>query len=81
MPPDPSLNIEIQMYYQDESKFNGVYSQDNLPKSIKDGKYVINRDEYADAGTYCIALYVLLELLIFNQGISIPVLYSSKTPS
>ena len=32
-------NFEIQKYYQNESKFNGVYSKNNLPK-IKDGAYV-----------------------------------------
>ena len=29
------------MYYQNEPKFNGVYSRTNLPK-IKDGAYLIN---------------------------------------
>ena len=29
-------NSEIQKYYQNEPKFNGIYSRDNLPK-IKDG--------------------------------------------
>ena len=51
-------NIEIQKNYQNESRFIGVYSRDNFPKSIKDGAYTINLDEYADAGTYWIALYV-----------------------
>ena len=51
-------NIEIQKNYQNESRFIGVYSRDNFPKSIKDGAYAINLDEYADIGTYWIALYV-----------------------
>ena len=50
-------NFEIQKYYQNESRFNGVYSRDNLPK-IKDGAYVINLDEYSDIGTHWVALYV-----------------------
>ena len=33
------------MYCQNEPRFNGVYSRDNLPDKIKDGAYVINRDE------------------------------------
>ena len=45
-------------YYENESKFNGVYSRDNLPNKIKDGVYVINLDEYSDIGTRWIALYV-----------------------
>ena len=51
-------NIEIQKNYQNESRFIGVYSRDNFPKSIKDGAYAINLDEYADIGTYWIGLYV-----------------------
>ena len=37
MPPHPLTNFEIQnYYYQNEPKFNGVYSRNNSPK-IKDG--------------------------------------------
>ena len=45
-------------YYENESRFNGVYSRDNLPNKIKDGAYVINLDEYSDIGTHWIALYI-----------------------
>ena len=58
MPPHPLTNFEIQKYYQNEPKFNGVFSRDNLPNKIKDGAYVINLDEYSDIGTHWIALYV-----------------------
>ena len=58
MLPHPLTNFEIQRYYQNESKFNGVYSRDNLPKTIKDGAYVISLDEYPDTGTHWVALYV-----------------------
>ena len=57
MPPHPLTNLEIQKYYQNESRFNGVYSRNNLPK-LKDGAYVINLDEYPDIGTHWVALYV-----------------------
>ena len=57
MPPFPLTNFEIQKYYQNEPRFNGVYSRDNLPK-IKDGAYIINLDEYSDIGTHWVALYV-----------------------
>ena len=30
MPPHPSTNFEIHKYYQNESKFNWVYSRNNL---------------------------------------------------
>ena len=58
IPPHPLTNFEIQMHYQNESRFNGVYSRNNLPDKIKDGAYVINLDEYSDIGTHWIALYV-----------------------
>ena len=56
MPPHPLTNFEIQKYYQNEPRFNGVYSRDNLPK-IKDGAYVINLDEYSDIGTHWMTSY------------------------
>ena len=56
--PHPLTNIEIINYYKDESRFNGVYSRDNLPKTIKNGAYVINLDQYANVGTHWIALCV-----------------------
>ena len=52
------LNFEISEYYKNEPRFNGVYSRDNLPKTIKKGAYVINLDEYTNIGTHWIALYV-----------------------
>ena len=57
MPPHPLTNFEMQKYYQNEPRFNGVYSRNNLPKKIKDGAYVINLDKYADVGTHWIALF------------------------
>ena len=55
--PHPLTNIEIQQHYENEPKFNGVFSRDNLPKTIKIGAYVINFDEYADVYTHWIALF------------------------
>ena len=55
MPPHPLTNFELEMYYQNEPSFNGVFSRNNLPKKIKDGVYLINLDEYADVGTHWIA--------------------------
>ena len=57
MPPYPLTNFEIQKHYQNDPRFNGVYSGDNLQK-IKDGVYIINLDEYSDIGTHWVALYV-----------------------
>ena len=63
IPPHPLTNFEIQAYYQNEPRFSGVFSRDNLPKrsstnKIKNGAYVINLDEYYDIGTHWVALYV-----------------------
>ena len=57
MQPHPLTNFEIQEYYQNEPRFNGVYSRDSLSK-IKDEAYVINLYEYSDIGTHWVALYV-----------------------
>ena len=55
-PPHPLT--KLKEYYENEPRFNGVYSRDNLPKKIKNGAYVINLDEYAAVGTHLIVLYV-----------------------
>ena len=57
MLPHPLINFEIRKYYENEPRFNGVYSKDNLSDTIKNGAFVINLDEYADVGTHWIALY------------------------
>ena len=58
--PHPLTNFEIQEYYQNEPRFNGVFSRNNLPNNsnIKSGAYVINLDEYRNIGTHWGALYV-----------------------
>ena len=58
MLPHPLTNFEIQKCYQNESRFNGVYSRDNLSDEIKDGAYIINLDKYSDIGTHWVALYL-----------------------
>ena len=40
LPFHPLTNIEISEYYANEPRFNGVYSRNNLPKTIKKGAYV-----------------------------------------
>ena len=58
IPPHPLTNFEIEANYQNEPRFNGVYSRDNLSKSIKNEANVINLDEYSDIGTHWISLHV-----------------------
>ena len=58
IPPHPLRNFEIQMYYQNKPRFNGVYSRDNLPDKIKHGAYIVNLSEYHDIENHWVALYV-----------------------
>ena len=39
MPPHTLTNFEIQTYYQNKPKFNGVFSRNNL-SNMKDGAYI-----------------------------------------
>ena len=60
MSPHPLTNFEIQKYHQNVTKFNSVYSRNDLPK-INDGAYIINLDEYESIWTDWVALYVNAE--------------------
>ena len=73
MLPHPLTNFEIQKYYQNEPKFNGVYSRNNLPK-IKDGAYVINLDEFKSIGTHGIALYANGNHIIYFDSLELNIL-------
>ena len=57
MPLHPLTKFEIQKCYQNEPKFNGVYSRNNL-SITKDGAFVINLDKNELIGSHWIALYV-----------------------
>ena len=48
--PHPLTNFEIQRYYQNDTRFNGVYSRHNLPNKIKDGVYIINHYKHVSIG-------------------------------
>ena len=71
MLPHPLTNFEIQKYYENEPRFNGVFSRDNLPKKIKDGAYVINLDEYADTGTHWIALFCKKNEIVYFDSFGV----------
>ena len=66
MLPHPLTNFEIQVL--SKSRFNDVFSRNNLPKTTKDEAYVINLDEYADVGTDWSALfYNKNEIIYFDS--------------
>ena len=71
MPPHPLTNFEIQRYYQNEPRFNGVFSRNNLPKKIKDEAYVINLDEYADVETHQIALFCNRNKIVYFESFGV----------
>ena len=71
MPPHPLRNFEIQKYYENQSRFNGVFSRDTMPKKIKDWGYVINLDEYADVGTHWIALFCKKSKIVYFDSFGV----------
>ena len=80
LPPHPLTNFEIQEYHQNEPRFNGVFSRDNLPNNIhskglgsavKSRAYVINLDEYLDIETHWVALYVNNETITYFDSFGV----------
>ena len=67
LPFHPLTNFDIMDYYKNGPRFTGVYSRNNLPKTIKKGPYVINLDEYNDISTHWIALYVRSNCIYFDN--------------
>ena len=65
LPFHPLTNIEINEYYINEPKLNGVYSRNNLADEIKKGPYVINLDEYKNIGTHWVFLFVKPKEVIY----------------
>ena len=82
-PSHPLSNFELQNYYQNKLKFNGIYSSNNLPK-IKDMAYLINFDEYKLIGTHWIASYVnvditiIYKIIFYNCNITLNYWFRSK---
>ena len=64
-------SFEIQKYYKNEPRFNGIFSRNSLPKKIKDGTYIINLDEYADAGTHWIALFCKKNEIVYFDSFGV----------
>ena len=67
----PLTNFEIQKYYENEPRFNGVFSRDNLLKKIKDGAYVINLDEHKDTGTHWVALFCKKNEIVYFDSFGV----------
>ena len=71
LPAHSLTNFQIQEYYQNEPRFNEVFSRDNLPNTIKNGAYVINLDEYHDIGTHWVALYVNNKIVTYFDSFGV----------
>ena len=64
-------NFEIQKYNKNDSRFNGVFSRNNLPTKIKDRGYIINLDEYENVGTHWIALFCKKNEIIYLDSFGV----------
>ena len=71
MPFHPLTNIQINEYYKNDPRFNGVYSRNNLPKIIKKGAYVQNLHEYANIGTHWIALFAKPKYTVYFDSFGV----------
>ena len=72
MSPHPLTNFEIQTFYKNQPRFNGVFSRNNLPKKIiKNGTYIINLDEYANVGTHSVALFCNKNEIIYFDSFGV----------
>ena len=71
LPFHPLTNIEINEYYKNEPRFNGVCSRNNLPNKIKKGAYVINLDEYENTSTHWVSLFVKTNEAIYFDSFGI----------
>ena len=63
IPPHPLTNFEIQTYYENEPRFNGVCSRKNLPEKIKDGYimiYLYNKPWWICRCWYALYFFILL---------------------
>ena len=57
IPPHPLTNFEIQNYFQNEPRFNGIYSRDNLHEF--------------DIGTHRIALYISNNKVTYSNSFGV----------
>ena len=71
MPSHSLTNFEIQKYYKNEPRFNGVFSRNNFFKKIKDGVYIINLDEYANVGRHWIALFCKKNKIVYFDSFGV----------
>ena len=69
IPPHPLTNFEIQNFYQNEPRFNGLNSRNNL--LYEKGVYIIKIDEFIVVGNHWTALYALNNDIIFFNSFGV----------
>ena len=67
----PLTNFEIQDYFKNEPRFNGIFSRNNLPKTIKKGAYVINLDEFKNTDTHWVVLFMKSDEVIYFDSFGV----------
>ena len=67
IPPHSLTRFQMQKYYQNESKFSGVYSRYNFPEKRKDK----DLEDYADVGTHWISFYVSSNKVIYFESFGV----------
>lgn len=71
-------NFKNQKYYQDNPKFKGAYSQNNLPTTIKNRTYLVNVEENKSIGMHGIALRVKGNSVTYFDGFDVEHKYQNK---
>ena len=66
----PLNNVKITNYFNYESRFNGVFSRNNLPR-IKDGAYIIKLDDKNSKGTHWISLFIDRNAAVYFESFEI----------
>ena len=69
-PLHPLSNFEITKYFNDEPRFNGIFSRNNLPR-IKDRAYVINLDDKNSKETHWVSWFVDKNLAVYLDSFGI----------
>ena len=62
--------MEIQDYFKNEKRFNGVFLRNNLP-NLKDGAYVINLDHSKNTGTHWVVIFVKKDEVIYFDSFGV----------
>ena len=68
----PLTNYEIQDYFKNEKRFNGVFSRNNLPE-LKKGAYVINLDRSKNTGTDWVVIFVKEDEVIYFDSFGVDI--------